>query len=63
MRKLANAIGFTYLGFALYIITDPWHDEIQEVATDIKDNVYWNWSVGRFIIEAYTDLFLLTGKA
>lgn len=57
---ITNAVALAYVGFVVYIVTDPWHDEIGEVITDTKTDVVNTWSSGMFYIQAKVDLFLIT---
>ena len=55
-----NIAAVLYIGIVIYLITEPWHYEISEVADEVKRSIYRTWSDGRFYFEAKIDLFLLT---
>jgi hypothetical protein len=43
----------------MYIVLEPFHSEIMEVADNVKRSVTDTWETGRFYLEAKIDLFLL----
>lgn len=58
--KLYNVLLVGYIGAMLYIVTEPWHEEIGDVLVDSYTNTKATWLRGKFYLEAKVDTILLT---
>ena len=61
-ERIVNAVALAYVGFVVYIVTDPWHDEIGEYLSDKKIEIVNTWSTGMFYMQAKIDLILITER-
>jgi hypothetical protein len=60
MTKLYNAMLIGYIGVALYVVTEPWHDDIGGIVNEAIFNARNVWERGQFYLEAKVDTIILT---
>jgi len=60
MQKIYNLMLIAYVGAMIYVLTEPWHDEIGEAFIDGTVNARKVWERGRFVMEAKIDTIILT---
>lgn len=58
--KLYNVLLIGYIGAMVYIVTEPWHDEIGDALVDSYTYTYSTWLRGKFYLEAKVDTILIT---
>jgi tRNA G37 N-methylase Trm5 len=60
MTRVYNLMLIGYIAAMIYVITEPWHDEIGEAIVDSTINARTVWNRGRFYLEAKVDTIILT---
>jgi len=54
-----NLMLIGYIGYAIYVLSEPWHDEIGGYLHEIVDYVRKTYARGKFVIEASVDTQLI----
>lgn len=60
MERLFNIMLIGYVGAMIYVLTEPWHDEIGGYIVQTVANSRHTWERGRFVMEAKIDTLILT---
>jgi hypothetical protein len=60
MQRIYNLMLFGYVGAMLYVLTEPWHDEIGGYILQTIANSRTTYERGRFYMEAKIDTIILT---
>lgn len=58
-ENIYNLMLIGYIGYAIYVLSEPWHDEIMEVIVDVIARIKTNYNRGKFVYEAKVDTILL----
>lgn len=58
--KLYNLMLLGYVGGMLYVVTEPWHDQIGDAVFELIRNVKNTYNRGQFVMEAKIDTMILT---
>lgn len=59
MERVYNLMLIGYVGAMIYVLTEPWHDEIGGYIVQIVANSRNTYDRGKFIIEAKIDTLIL----
>ncbi len=60
MSRIYNLMLIAYVGAMIYVLTEPWHDQIGDALIEGSTNARKVWERGRFVIEAKVDTIILT---
>jgi hypothetical protein len=59
MERVYNLMLIGYVGAMIYVLTEPWHDEIGAFIVQTVANSRHTYDRGKFIIEAKIDTLIL----
>lgn len=60
MERIYNLMLIGYVGAMIYVLTEPWHDQIGAYIVQNVANSRRTYDRGKFILEAKIDTIILT---
>ena len=60
MERVYNLMLIGYIGAMIYVITEPWHEQIGAAIAETLTDSRTVWERGRFYMEAKIDTLILT---
>lgn len=59
MKYAYNIVLIGYIGYAVYVLSEPWHNDIERIADNVTNYLRTTYNRGQFVIEASIDTQLV----